>query len=129
MPPAIRTFFESYREAFNRLDGEAVARLYAVPSGIVSDRGYTHWSSFEPIVENMVALCKLYGESGFASTTFEPVAFIAQGEELAVADVSWDHRTHEWARAMALQHNVQPHAWRGRLARSLVHGIPREEAQ
>jgi len=89
MPPSIRAFFESYREAFNRLDGEAVARLYAVPSGIVSDRGYTHWSSFEPIAENMLALCKLYGENGFASAAFEPVAFITQGEDLAVADVSW----------------------------------------
>lgn len=89
MPPPLREFFERYREAFNRLDGEAVARLYAVPSGIVSDRGYTHWPSFEPIAENMVALCRLYRDNGFVSTAFEPVAFIAQGEDLAVADIAW----------------------------------------
>lgn len=89
MPPEIRAFFDSYREAFNRLDGEAVARLYAVPSGIVSDRGYTHWSSFEPIAENMVALCKLYAENGFASTVYQLAAFIGQGEHNAIADLSW----------------------------------------
>jgi uncharacterized protein (TIGR02246 family) len=90
MPSEIRAFFDSYREAFNRLDGEAVARLYAVPSGIVSDRGYTHWQSFEPIAQNMVALCELYAENGFASAAYEPVAFIEQGNDLAVADVSWN---------------------------------------
>lgn len=89
MPPEIHAFFESYRDAFNRLDGDAVARLYSVPSGIVSDRGYTHWLSYEPIAENMVALCKLYKENGFSSTSYEPVAFIAQGDNFGIADVSW----------------------------------------
>jgi hypothetical protein len=37
----------------------------------------------------MVALCALYGENGYAAATFEPVAFIAQGENYAVADISW----------------------------------------
>jgi hypothetical protein len=32
MPLEIRQFFERYRDAFNALDGEAVATLYAVPS-------------------------------------------------------------------------------------------------
>ena len=90
MPNDIRAFFEQYREAFDRLDGEAVAHLYAVPSGIASDSGYTHWATFEPIRANMVALCTLYRENGYASATFEPVAFLAQGENNAVADISWN---------------------------------------
>jgi hypothetical protein len=90
MPADIRAFFEEYRIAFNQLDGEAVARLYAVPSGIASDTGYTHWSSYEPIRENMVALCKLYRENGYESAEFEPEAFLAQGEHFAVADISWN---------------------------------------
>ena len=90
MPAEIRAFFERYREAFDQFDGEAVAHLYAVPSGIASDSGYTHWPTFEPIRANMVALCALYRESGYASATFVPVAFLAQGENYAVADISWN---------------------------------------
>lgn len=89
MPPDIRAFFDRYRDAFNRLDGEAVARLYAVPAGIVSAGGYTHWTSFEPIVANMVALCRLYADNGFSATAYVPAAFIEQGSDFAVADLAW----------------------------------------
>jgi hypothetical protein len=92
MPDDILAFFERYREAFDRLDGDAVARLYCVPSGIVSDRGYAHWATFEPIRDNMVALCDLYRDHGFASTSFVPAAFIDQGPERAVADLAWTIR-------------------------------------
>ena len=90
MPKEIRSFFEQYREAFNRLDGEAVARLYAVPSGIASESGYTHWPTVEPIRQNMVALCELYRANGYVSAEFEQVAFLPQGENFAVADISWN---------------------------------------
>ena len=89
MPTEIREFFEHYRDAFNRLDGEAVARLYAVPSGIASDTGYTHWPTFEPIRDNMVTLCQLYKENGYAGASYQPGVFLLQGEDFAVADVSW----------------------------------------
>ena len=90
MPDEIRAFFDRYREAFDRLDGEAVAHLYAVPSGIASDDGYTHWATFETVRTNMVALCELYRENGYACSTFEPVAFLAQGENYAVVDIAWN---------------------------------------
>lgn len=89
MTADIREFFEQYSAAFNRLDGEAVARLYAVPSGIASDKGYTHWSSYEPVRNNMVALCEHYRSNGFSSAKFEEASFLAQGENYAVADLSW----------------------------------------
>jgi hypothetical protein len=89
MPAEIRAFFESYRVAFNALDGEAVARLYAVPSGIADETGYEHWPTFEPIRKNMVALCALYRENGYVSAEFEPAAFIFQGERFGVADIAW----------------------------------------
>ncbi len=59
MPRGVAVFLEQYRDAFNRLDGEAIADLYCVPSGIVSDRGFTPCQAREPIVKNMVALCDL----------------------------------------------------------------------
>lgn len=89
MPREIRTFFEAYRNAFDALDGEAVARLYAVPSGIASDTGYEHWLAFEPIRDNMVALCQLYKANGYLNAQFEPEGFIEQGEHYAIADVRW----------------------------------------
>lgn len=89
LPADLKAFFDTYREAFNRLDGAAVARLYAVPSGIASDRGYTHWPAFEPIRDNMDALCALYREHGFAASHFDIAAFIPQGDDHAVADLAW----------------------------------------
>jgi hypothetical protein len=85
----IRAFFDQYCEAFNRLDGEAIARLYCVPSGIATDTGYMHWSTFEQIRKNMVALCQFYEENGFVTATFEPRVFLPQGEDFAIADISW----------------------------------------
>ena len=89
MPAEIRAFFEQYRNAFDRLDGNAVARLYAVPSGIASDGGYTHWPAFEPIEANMVALCRLYLEHGYSRAHFEPNFYFSQGDDFAIADLSW----------------------------------------
>ena len=94
MPSEIRAFFESYRAAFNALDGDAVARLYAVPSGIADDTGYEHWPTYEPIRKNMVALCELYREDGYVSAEFEPVGFIAQGEHFGVVDLAWKIQWH-----------------------------------
>lgn len=54
MPRDVAFFLEQYRDAFDRLDGEAIANLYCVPSGIVSDRGLTPWESREPIIKNIV---------------------------------------------------------------------------
>jgi ketosteroid isomerase-like protein len=89
VPGEIRQFFERYRDAFNRLDGDAVARLFAVPSGIAHDKGYTHWPTFEAVRANMIALCDLYRSHGFEKARFEPSSFLAQGEKFAVADLAW----------------------------------------
>ena len=89
MPHEIREFFESYRDAFNALDGSAVAAFYAEPSGIAQDGVYTHWPQRQPVVENMTALCKLYQDKGFVRADFEPHRFIDQGANYAVADVQW----------------------------------------
>ena len=89
MPRDVVEFFEQYRDAFDRLDGEAIADLYSVPSAIVSDRGLTTWKSREPIAENMAALCALYRDNGYKHARFEPHHFINQGANFAVADIAW----------------------------------------
>jgi ketosteroid isomerase-like protein len=89
MPRDVVEFFEQYRAAFDRLDGEAIADLYCVPSAIVSDRGLTTWQFREPIAENMVALCALYRANGYKHAHFEPHHFFLQGSVFAVSDIAW----------------------------------------
>ena len=89
MPHEIREFFETYRDAFNTLDGSAVAAFYAEPSGIAQDGMYAHWPQRQPVVENMTALRELYQDRGFVRADFEPHQFIDQGANYAVADVQW----------------------------------------
>ena len=89
MPREITTFFENYRDAFNALDGSAVAEFYAEPSGIAQDGVYTHWPDRKPVAENMTALRTLYKDKGFIRADFEPCQFIDQGENYAIADVQW----------------------------------------
>jgi ketosteroid isomerase-like protein len=89
MPREIIAFFESYRDAFNALDGTAVACLYAEPSGIAQDGVYTHWPDTRQVSANMVALCELYRQRGFVRAEFEARQYIDQGEHFAVADLHW----------------------------------------
>jgi ketosteroid isomerase-like protein len=89
MPREIKEFFESYRDAFNALDGNAVAELYAEPSGIAQNGVYTHWPQRQPVAENMAALCRLYQDKGFVRADFEPHQFIEQGSNHAAADLQW----------------------------------------
>ena len=94
MPTDIQELLQRYRDAFNALDGAAVARLYAIPSGIAQDRQYTHWSSFEPIRSNMEALCEPYRRRGYAQADFQPGACLPQGDEHALVDLQ---RKIEWS--------------------------------
>ena len=116
MNPEIRTFLESYRDAFNRLDGKAVASLYAIPSGIVTDRGYVHWPSRQPIIENMNALCQLYQDNGFTAASYEVASFIDQGTDFAVIDLSWtiqrSHGQEPWRFNTTYNLIRSPEGWR-----------------
>jgi len=116
LPPDIDTFLTRYRDAFNALDGAAVADLYAVPSGIASDTGYTHWPTLEPIVKNMVALCQLYRDNGFANAAFTPAQFFQQGTQFAVVDLHWhiDRNTGQAPWVFNTTYNLMKtaHGWR-----------------
>jgi hypothetical protein len=100
MPRDIAAFFESYRDAFNALDGNAVAELYAECSGIAQDGAYTHWPDRHAVARNMTALCQLYRDKGFVRADFEPQQFIDQGEKFAVVDllwrIDWSDRQEPW---------------------------------
>ena len=89
MPADIRAFFDSYRDAFNRLDGRAVSAHYDLPSMIVDAKCNAIFADDEALDRNNVALCDFYAGSGFIRADFEERAFVAQGDNFCVADVRW----------------------------------------
>ena len=116
IPDDIISFFESYRRAFDALDGEAIAQHYALPSGIALDTGYVHWPAFEPIRKNMLGLCNLYRNNGYLSAIFEPAFFIPQGENYAVIDLAWhierSDKQHPWRFNTTYNLIRAPEGWR-----------------
>lgn len=90
-----QAFFEAYRDAFNRLDGDAVAELWHTPSGIVHTRDgeahatLTQWVEEAPMRANHRALCELYRSNGYHQADFEMVAHTPLGADGAFANVRW----------------------------------------
>jgi hypothetical protein len=92
----VHAFFSSYCDAFDRLDGDAVAILWHVPSGIAhTDAGgaqLTWWPDVEPMRRNHRALCELYRGAGYARAEFEIDHCVALGANHAFARVQWTLR-------------------------------------
>jgi ketosteroid isomerase-like protein len=89
MPAEIREFFDSYRDAFNRLDGRAVSAHYDLPAMIVHAGGNGVFMDADALNANNVALCEQYSQSGFVSADYVAGAFLPQGDEFCVADLTW----------------------------------------
>ena len=85
----LRRFFELYRDAFNRLDPEAISQLFCVPSMITSPLGSVVWTEAGQIQANMVALCERYRADGFAAAEFAARGCIDQPPDHAVVDLEW----------------------------------------
>lgn len=89
-----REFFERYRDAFNRLDGEGVADLWHTPCAITDTRDgaarVTWWPEDAPMRANMKALCEVYRNAGDeACWDFELLDHVPMGEHHAFANVRW----------------------------------------
>jgi hypothetical protein len=88
-----RAFFEAYREAFNRLDGDAVADLWHEASGI-ADGGaeggrLTWWPEDSPMRANHRALCDVYRNADYACADFEIEQHVPMGPAHAFALLHW----------------------------------------
>ncbi len=90
-----QSFFDDYREAFNRLDGHAVADMWHCSSGIADSHTQnqcgrlTWWPADAPMRANHVALCDLYRRSGYAQANFEIKQHVPMGPNHAYALLSW----------------------------------------
>ena len=86
-------FFDGYRDAFNRLDGDAVADLWHSASGIADTRDgvgrLTWWPTDEPMRANHRALCEVYRQAAYGSAAFEIKQHEALGPNHAFARLAW----------------------------------------
>ena len=89
MPSDVQTFFETYRDAFNRLDGHAVSAHYDTPAMIAHAGGNGIFADIEALEANNAALCTQYANSGFQQAAFEERSFVPQGNDFCVADLAW----------------------------------------
>ena len=85
----IETFFTRYRDAFNRLDGDAVADLWHVPCGITDGAEVTWWSEDSTMRANHRALCAVYAAADYARADFEIVHAHAMGANDAFVHIHW----------------------------------------
>ncbi len=90
-----QAFFETYRDAFNRLDGDAVADLWHSSSGITDSQGaegharLTWWPKDAPMRANHCSLCDVYRQADFGLADFELQAHLPLGPQHAFAHVHW----------------------------------------
>ena len=89
MPSDVHSFFEGYRDAFNRLDGDAVSAHYDVPAMIAHAGGIGVFADIEALEANNGALCAQYAHSGFMRAAFAERSFVPQGNDFCVADLAW----------------------------------------
>lgn len=85
----IEAFFSAYADAFNDLNGDAVAAHWASPSAIASGAQVTWWAEHAPMAENMRKLCAVYREAGFDHTAFEVLQTVTMGAHDAFALLCW----------------------------------------
>ncbi len=90
-----QAFFERYRAAFDRLDGDAVADLWCGASGIADNFGaggsarLTWWPDDALMRANHHALCQVYCDNGYHHADFQILLHQALGPNHAFAWLHW----------------------------------------
>ena len=90
-----QSFFETYRDAFNRLDGDAVADLWHSASGIADSGGaegqarLTWWPEDAPMRANHRALCDAYRRADYGRADFRITQHVPMGAHHAFAHLHW----------------------------------------
>ena len=91
----VHAFFVSYRDAFNRLDADAVADLWHSCSGITDSGGpgglarLTWWADDAPMRANHHALCAVYAQAGYGRADFEMEQHTPLGPNHAFVHLRW----------------------------------------
>ncbi len=89
----VHAFFTRYCEAFNGLDGDAVADLWHSPGGIADSRDgcgrLTWWPEPEPMRANHRALCGVYRSARYGRADFSIDHCVPMGADHAFARLQW----------------------------------------
>lgn len=89
---SVKAFFESYREAFERLDAAAIADLFAYPGHITSDAGeivLTPIPAKKEWIHQIEQLLATYRTIGFASARIIDLKPTELSPRLVQASVHW----------------------------------------
>ena len=104
----VQAFFETYRDAFNRLDGDAVADLWHMPSGITNSTEaaaqLTWWGEDKPMRANHRALCQRYRQAGYGRADFAIEQHVPMGPNHAFAHLHWTLQHHDGRVLLAVAH-------------------------
>ena len=109
-------FFAGYRDAFDRLDPDAIARHYHVPSMLIDGDACLIWTTEGQVLANMRALTAYYRADGFDHATFEVRDVLRLERDSVIVDISWvidrtgDPAQRQFGTAYNLKRNE--HGWR-----------------
>jgi hypothetical protein len=90
----VERFFETYRDAFNAGNGDAVADLWHTPSSIshpakAGGIANTAWTQDADMRANHRALCELYAKRGPHAWSFEVRDHVTMGADQSFTNVAW----------------------------------------
>lgn len=91
----VLAFFRRYRTAFDRLDGDAVAALWHMPSHVADSAPaaaharVTHWTDDASMRDNMHDLCAHYRSAGYHRAEFELLGHLPLGRDQSFAQLGW----------------------------------------
>jgi hypothetical protein len=112
----LHAFFDSYREAFERLDADAIAQHYHVPSMLIDGDACLIWTTGDQVLAKMRALTEHYRADGFERANFEPRNVIRPHRDSAIVDLAWviDRAGHLAKRQFGTAYNLKrnEHGWR-----------------
>lgn len=89
MPESLHQFFDSYRDAWNSLNGEAIATHYAASTNILDGDGYAVYASYKDLVEKFSANCAAFAALGYTGSRYAEEACIKSGETGVTVDLAW----------------------------------------
>ncbi len=112
----LKAFFDSYREAFDRLDPGAIALHYHVPSMLIDNDHCLIWATEDAVLANMRALTEYYRADGFDHATFEARNVLQLQRDSAIVDIGWviDRTDDLVKRQFGTAYNLKrtAHGWR-----------------
>ena len=86
----VRAFLESYREAFDSIDGARIAALYHSPCITLRGDGSIHSLTARELTSFFQGVADTYHREGYRSSRFRIVELVPIGGRSALATADWE---------------------------------------